>query len=683
MSIKDRSVRFKIFIPIVTLVFLFLITGSFLELKDKYDMQHEKALNLNLVLLSARKAEKNFIHYKDTKYTESVARQTSLFTENIEPFLDKPEGEFLSNSIKEYIKIFDKYTQQTILRGLTEKSGLEGEIKQTYSELEKLLNIKGNTELKMFLLQARRNEKNYFTWNDDKYYKAARGILSTIGKKTNEPEIKEVAKKYNKLLIKASGIFKAQQLEAISLTELNIKMEKAIKTLVDETKSEADNYDFLARSVYIISLILGLWTGIVIVKKITRPIKELQEATEQYIGGDKNIVIEVHSKDEIGNLASSFNKMISAVNRYQKNILEEKAGVEKKVELAVEESEKQKNYLAESIDKILIQMESFAGGNLNAKLSVNTQDEIGKLFAGFNKTVETVKNIILELNEVINVATESAAEISSSSEEMASGVHESSAQSEEIASGVQEMVVTITENAMNAKKASDDSQDVKKYTEESKGLIKLNRDGMDKMLESTNHSAEIISSLSEKSKQIGEITQVIDDIADQTNLLALNAAIEAARAGEQGRGFAVVADEVKKLAERTTKATKEIAETIRAIQSEAINADSSMKESQNVVSETRGRADAVSASLENILNTSSRVADEIEFVATASEQQSSTAEQISQNIEAINTVINQSAAGIQEIAHAAEDLNKITTRLAQIIARFSSEKEERYYLTTN
>ena len=164
---------------------------------------------------------------------------------------------------------------------------------------------------------------------------------------------------------------------------------------------------------------------------------------------------------------------------------------------------------------------------------------------------------------------------------------------------------------------------------------------------------------------------MIDDIADQTNLLALNAAIEAARAGEQGRGFAVVADEVRKLAERTTKATKEIAGMIKQIQKDTGNAVESMGEGTEEVERGKALANKAGESLREIVEESQHVVDIVTQVAAASEEQSSAAEQISKNIEAISSVTQQSAAGTQQIAHAAEDLNRLTLNLESLIEQFN------------
>ena len=194
--------------------------------------------------------------------------------------------------------------------------------------------------------------------------------------------------------------------------------------------------------------------------------------------------------------------------------------------------------------------------------------------------------------------------------------------------------------------------------------------GMNRIAEVVKQSADIVKKLGNNSDQIGEIIQVIDDIADQTNLLALNAAIEAARAGEQGRGFAVVADEVRKLAERTTKATKEIAEMIKKIQQDTGGAVESIEMGTEEVEKGKELANKAGESLKVIIKGTGEVVDVVNQVAAASEEQSSTSEQISKNIETISSVTHQSASGVQQIARASEDLNQLTENLQQLISQF-------------
>jgi methyl-accepting chemotaxis protein len=311
-----------------------------------------------------------------------------------------------------------------------------------------------------------------------------------------------------------------------------------------------------------------------------------------------------------------------------------------------------------------------SSGDLTVKIEGNYVGDFSIIKNNVNKLGETFSSALSDVSGAIQATASASNEISASSEEMAAGAQEQSSQTTEVAGAIEQMTKTILETTRNSSRAAEAAKNSGTIAKEGGMVVNETIEGMNRVAEVVKKSAETVQALGKSSDAIGEIIQVINDIADQTNLLALNAAIEAARAGEQGRGFAVVADEVRKLAERTTKATKEIAGMIKQIQRDTSEAVISMTVGTVEVEKGKELANLAGKSLSEIISGAEQVVDMATQVAAASEEQSSAAEEISKNVEAINNVTQETASGIQQIAHAAEDLNRLTANLQEMISRF-------------
>ena len=207
--------------------------------------------------------------------------------------------------------------------------------------------------------------------------------------------------------------------------------------------------------------------------------------------------------------------------------------------------------------------------------------------------------------------------------------------------------------------------------EEGGGVVEQTVTGMNAISEAVSASADSVRELGARGEQIGQVIEVINDIADQTNLLALNAAIEAARAGEHGKGFAVVADEVRKLADRTTKATDEVAQSITAIQNETAAAVSKMESGTDEVQRGVEKAREAGSSLGEIVQGARDVASLIQSIAAAAEEQSTASEQVSRNVESITAVTGQTSEGARQSAAASTQLSGKAEQLQQLVGRFT------------
>jgi methyl-accepting chemotaxis protein len=423
--------------------------------------------------------------------------------------------------------------------------------------------------------------------------------------------------------------------------------------------------------------------GYLIAKKISGKIGMVKEAAEKVAGGDTTVKLEINSADELGQLSVSFNGMVDNIRHANESLQEEKRSVERKVEEAVKYSEEQKVYLSDNIEIILAEMNRFSKGDLTVKLPEDKYDDIGKLFKGFNRAVDNIKNLIITVTEAVHATASASAEISSSTEQMAAGAQNQSAQTSDVAAAVEEMAKTVIETSRNASAAAEHARNSGEIARGGGRVVADTVNGINTIADIVSSSAETVSNLGESSARIGAIIEVIEEIAEQTNLLALNAAIEAARAGNEGAGFAVVADEVRKLADRTSKATQEIASMIKQIQVVTDKAVTSMASGINEVEAGKKLANSAGESLDLIISSSNGVLDEVSQVAAASEQQSITAEQISRNIDSINNVTLETVAGIQQVARAAEDLNRLTENLQDLIGRFAIGHERARKLAPN
>jgi len=336
------------------------------------------------------------------------------------------------------------------------------------------------------------------------------------------------------------------------------------------------------------------------------------------------------------------------------------------------------NSITKPVNKVVEMIKDIAQGegDLTKRLEVASKDEIGELAEWFNTFFNKLHDIISQVAVNTEQLASAANEISSSAEQLSAGAKEQTNQSSQVSAAIEEMTATIVESSKNTGEAAEKAKGAAQKSQEGSRLAEDTSRGMDEIVNSTSITAKNVEGLAEKATAIGEIIKVIDDIADQTNLLALNAAIEAARAGEQGRGFAVVADEVRKLAERTTKATKEVAETIKGIQADVNGANAQMNDAQKYVLSGKELVEKTNASLTEIFSAVETVQEMMRQLATASEEPSAAAEQISKSIENVNRIIKESAAGTEQAATASEQLNRQAEELRKLVGGFKLRRKE-------
>jgi len=335
------------------------------------------------------------------------------------------------------------------------------------------------------------------------------------------------------------------------------------------------------------------------------------------------------------------------------------------------------------IQELSAMAKGFSNGDLSHLMKESGKDEFSVLGSHFNIATEKLNNMMLNVMKVTETISTSTERLSASSIQIASNSEEQSSQTAQAATAMEELSASFVEVAQNTTNAAQSSKDSADLAIQGGNVVSEAIEGMNKIAQSVNESAQTIEALGIRSDQIGEIIKVINDIASQTNLLALNAAIEAARAGEQGRGFAVVADEVRKLAERTTDATNEIGEMIKGFQDDTQRAVDSMQAGTREVQAGVELSNHAGASLHQIVESAQNVTDMVQQIASAVEEQSSTGEVVAANVEAVARLTQQTTVNVHESSKATQDLNNLTTELETLLSSFTLRNSKKTQEASN
>ncbi len=322
------------------------------------------------------------------------------------------------------------------------------------------------------------------------------------------------------------------------------------------------------------------------------------------------------------------------------------------------------------IQEALTATERVASGNLSQRIQAEGQDEVARLLAGISIMQDSLKHTISEIAAASKQLATATEELTSVAADANTHLQRQNDEIQQAASAVTEMSAAVDEVARNAANTSEASNKSSELTKEGRERVHQTVAAIQAMSNDVMQTSELVESLAEQTQHIGKVLDVIGGIAGQTNLLALNAAIEAARAGEAGRGFAVVADEVRALAHRTQISTQEIEGMIKKVQAGSSSVALSMRDNANHSKDTLIIAQEAGKALDQISEQTSTINDRNILIASASEEQAAVAREVDRNIVNISNLSEQSAAGVSQTNVSAQELSRLAFSLHGLVTRF-------------
>ncbi|MFM5125569.1 methyl-accepting chemotaxis protein [Aeromonas veronii] len=309
-------------------------------------------------------------------------------------------------------------------------------------------------------------------------------------------------------------------------------------------------------------------------------------------------------------------------------------------------------------------------GDLTQRLKVQSQDEIGQLASAFNRFVERIQSVVSQVGETSNHLFSAVDKLHHLSEHYDHQMQGHSRETDQVVTAVTEMSSTAQEVAASASNAATATSDAARESDAARGVVSGAINSINRLVGEVHTASGVIEQLAQETAKIGSVVEVIRGIAEQTNLLALNAAIEAARAGEQGRGFAVVADEVRSLAGRTQQSTKEINEMLQRLQGGVKQAVDVMQASEERSQETVQEASHIASSLDSMVMAVSTINDMNIQIATAAEEQHAVSEEINKNLVAIQQIVSELTSAAVESNSTTRDLANTGDKLRKLVSQF-------------
>ncbi|TAA46828.1 methyl-accepting chemotaxis protein [Corallincola spongiicola] len=614
----SQKLKLNTVISLVALVVL--AVASALGMSSVGDL-HRASLEtekLNSSMLMLRRHEKDFLARKLDKYEGKFTEEVATFQQTLALLQTRLDNETIveeENRLKavidQYHQLFKQLIAEQRVIGLDHKSGLNGALRSAVHDVEELLYAQKNYQLAAGMLQLRRNEKDFMLRSDAKYLdKFSKNMQSLL----NDVKGSKLASGTKSQLTALLGNYQSQfELFAAGAQKIGLDQNSGIRGEL---------------------------------RAVIHQSEELLAAVELHI--DEEITTKEASINTILTIFAVVVIILLLVLNIQ---------ISRAINRPVQALRVMTRRVAETND-------------LTLRVEVNEDNELGQVSENFNHMMDNFRALIVEVTDAVNSLNSATEELSSNSEHTLDGMQSQLSETDMVATAATEMGATIEEIAKNTEMAANNAEETNRNAEAGKSEVDMTVDRIRSLSERLVQSSEVVSQLENDSVTIGSVLDVIRGIAEQTNLLALNAAIEAARAGEQGRGFAVVADEVRNLAMRTQESTQEIANIIDNLQARTVDIVQLMTTCREEGMGSAEQAAAAGDLLSQITSDVTHIMDMSTQIATAIEEQSHVAAEVNRNVTNIRDIAAQSAEASEHNAKATGQVAEQAAHLSSAISEF-------------
>lgn len=587
------------------------------------ELSQGKALTLRLQadMLQLRRHEKDFLARKDLKYLDRFDQTYQSMTanlSNIQQLLERydmtlPELNDLNKTFARYQDLYHQVVKATEQMGLDHKSGYTGELRAAVHGIESELKKLNADAILVTMLQLRRAEKDFMLRLDMKYLSKFNGLYEQL----------------------------TQQLSALSVSDTE---RQALLALAQTYQIKFTNYVQGAQN-------LGLSSKDGLRLQMRSTVQSSESLLDESIAAVEALLLERLDR------AQMWSSLLFAAMLLLTSVVAWFIG--RSIFLPIQ-----------SIQQAVANIH--ASKDLNLRVKAEGRDEVTEMAKTLNTMLSGFQDVICQVNEAVVAMNRTTGSLSDDARKTAQDIELQKSETEQVASAMTEMVASIEEVAMHTDQTAEKVRTAHQVAESGQRKVQSTITQIHDLSGRLESAVESVEVLSRQSDVIGSVLSVIQEIAEQTNLLALNAAIEAARAGEQGRGFAVVADEVRALAGRTQNATQEIDSIVAELQSQTKNIVHVIRESCSDSQrgcEQAGEAEqallAITADVKEVLNMATQV-------AAAVEQQSGVAQEVGRNMSSIRDITDQAAGSVQRNSTASQEISAQASRLNQVVSVFKT-----------